>query len=33
MVDGIFHADPHPGNIFLLAVDRGDPAMLTDALL
>jgi ubiquinone biosynthesis protein len=62
MVDGIFHADPHPGNIFLLAdgrlglldfgsvgridaemraslgrlllaVDRGDPATLTDALL
>ena len=62
MVDGVFHADPHPGNIFLLrdgqlglldfgsvgridagmraalqrlllAVDRGDPATLTDALL
>jgi ubiquinone biosynthesis protein len=62
MVDGIFHADPHPGNIFLLAdgrlglldfgsvgridaemraslgrlllaVDRGDRATLTDALL
>jgi ubiquinone biosynthesis protein len=62
IVDGVFHADPHPGNIFLLtdgqvglldfgsvgridsrmrialqrlflSVDRGDPAMLTDALL
>jgi ubiquinone biosynthesis protein len=62
MVDGIFHADPHPGNVFLLddgdlglldfgsvgridagmrvalqhlllAVDRGDPTALTDALL
>jgi ubiquinone biosynthesis protein len=62
MIDGIFHADPHPGNVFLLpdgqlglldfgsvgridaemraalqrlllAVDRGDPATLTDALL
>ena len=62
MVDGIFHADPHPGNIFLLsdgqlglldfgsvgridaemrgalqrlllAVDHGNPAALTDALL
>lgn len=62
MVDGIFHADPHPGNIFLLAdeqlglldfgsvgridaemraalqrlllaVNRGDPATFTDALL
>jgi ubiquinone biosynthesis protein len=62
MIDGVFHADPHPGNIMLLAdgrvglldfgsvgridaglrgslqrlllaVDRGDPAGLTDALL
>lgn len=62
MVDGVFHADPHPGNILalhdgrlglldfgsvgrldgqlraavqtlLLAIDRGDPAALTDALL
>jgi ubiquinone biosynthesis protein len=62
VVDGVFHADPHPGNVFLLtdghvglldfgsvgridtrmrvalqrlflAVDRNDPAMLTDALL
>jgi ubiquinone biosynthesis protein len=62
MYDGIFHADPHPGNILLLpdgspalldfgsvgrldgglrsamaglflAVDRGDPAALRDALL
>jgi len=62
MLDGIFHADPHPGNILLLedgdlglldwgsvgridavlradlqrllmALDRGDPIMLTDALL
>ena len=62
MLDGIFHADPHPGNILLLtdghlglldwgsvgridaalrgalqrlllALDRGDPVMLTDALL
>jgi ubiquinone biosynthesis protein len=62
MVDGVFHADPHPGNVFLLsdghlglldfgsvgrldagirgalqrlllAVDRGDPVALTDALL
>jgi ubiquinone biosynthesis protein len=62
MLDGIFHADPHPGNIlllddgrlalldfgsvgrldallrsalqqFLLAIDRGDPAGLYDALL
>ena len=62
MVDGIFHADPHPGNILLLsdgqlglldfgsvgridaemrgalqrlllAVDHGNPAALTDALL
>ena len=62
MVDGVFHADPHPGNVFLLcdgqlglldfgsvgridagmraalqrlllAVDHGDPATLTDALL
>ena len=62
MVDGIFHADPHPGNVFLLsdgqlglldfgsvgridaemrgalqrlllAVDHGNPAALTDALL
>jgi ubiquinone biosynthesis protein len=61
-LDGIFHADPHPGNILLLndghlglldwgsvgridaglrgalqrlllALDRGDPVMLTDALL
>ena len=62
VLDGIFHADPHPGNILLLtdgqlglldfgsvgridaglrgalqrlllAVDRGDPLALTDALL
>ncbi|HEY7263603.1 MAG TPA: AarF/UbiB family protein [Trebonia sp.] len=62
MLDGIFHADPHPGNILLLndghlgvldwgsvgridaglraalqrlllALDRGDPIMLNDALL
>ena len=62
MLDGTFHADPHPGNIvlledghlglldwgsvgridaalrgalqrLLLALDRGDPVMLTDALL
>jgi len=62
MVDGVFHADPHPGNILLLrdgrlglldfgsvgridaelrgalqrlllALDRGDPVRLTDALL
>ncbi|MBV9047703.1 MAG: hypothetical protein JOY58_05520, partial [Solirubrobacterales bacterium] len=62
MIDGIFHADPHPGNVLLLAdgqlalldfgsvgridsglraalqrllvaVDRGDPAALNDALL
>jgi ubiquinone biosynthesis protein len=62
MLDGIFHADPHPGNILLLndghlglldwgsvgridaglraalqrlllALDRGDPIMLHDALL
>lgn len=62
MVDGVFHAVPHPGNVFLLcggqlglldfgsvgridagmraalqrlllAVDHGDPATLTDALL
>jgi ubiquinone biosynthesis protein len=62
MVDGVFHADPHPGNIMLLrdgrlglldfgsvgridaelrgalqrlllALDRGDPVRLTDALL
>jgi ubiquinone biosynthesis protein len=62
MLDGIFHADPHPGNILLLrdghlalldwgsvgridgglrgalqrlllALDRGDPVMVTDALL
>jgi ubiquinone biosynthesis protein len=62
VVDGVFHADPHPGNIFLLtdgslglldfgsvgridaemrdalqrlllAVDRGDPATLTDIML
>jgi ubiquinone biosynthesis protein len=62
MLDGIFHADPHPGNVLLLgggglglldfgsvgridaglrsalqrlllALDRGDPAGLTDALL
>jgi ubiquinone biosynthesis protein len=62
MLDGIFHADPHPGNILLLgdghlglidwgavgridaglrgalqrlllALDRGDPVVLTDALL
>ena len=62
MIDGIFHADPHPGNVLLLAdgqlglldfgsvgridaglrsalqrlllaVDRGDPAALHDALL
>jgi ubiquinone biosynthesis protein len=62
MIDGVFHADPHPGNVFLLAdgqvglldfgsvgridaelraalqqlllaVNRGDPAALTDALL
>jgi len=62
MLDGIFHADPHPGNILLLgdgrlglldwgsvgridaglrdalqrlvlALDRGDPVMLNDALL
>ena len=62
VIDGVFHADPHPGNVFLLpdgklalldfglvgridsemraalqqillAVDRGDPAALTDALL
>ena len=61
-IDGIFHADPHPGNVLLLAngqlalldfgsvgridsglraglqrllvaVDRGDPAALNDALL
>ncbi|SDN90083.1 ABC1 kinase family protein [Lentzea jiangxiensis] len=62
MLDGVFHADPHPGNVLLLAdgrlglldfgsvgridsalrsalqrlllaIDRGDPASLTDALL
>ncbi|MBP2477428.1 ubiquinone biosynthesis protein [Crossiella equi] len=62
MVDGVFHADPHPGNILaladggiglldfgsvgrldgqlrgavqnlLLAIDRGDPAAMSDALL
>ena len=62
MLDGIFHADPHPGNILLLgdghpglldwgsvgridaglrgglqrlllALDRGDPIMVTDSLL
>jgi ubiquinone biosynthesis protein len=62
MLDGIFHADPHPGNILLLgdghpglldwgsvgridaglrgalqrlllALDRGDPVMVTDSLL
>ncbi|GGM83100.1 ubiquinone biosynthesis protein UbiB [Lentzea pudingi] len=62
MLDGVFHADPHPGNVLLLAdgrlglldfgsvgridsalrsalqrlllaIDRGDPAGLTDALL
>lgn len=62
MLDGVFHADPHPGNVMLLsdgrlgmldfgsvgridsmlraalqrlllAIDRGDPAGLTDALL
>ncbi len=62
MIEGIFHADPHPGNVLLLAngqlglldfgsvgridaglraalarlllaVDRGDPAALHDALL
>ena len=62
MLDGIFHADPHPGNILLLrdghpglldwgsvgridaglrgalqrlllALDRGDPLMVTDSLL
>lgn len=62
IVDGVFHADPHPGNVLvladgrlglldfgsvgrldgivrgalqqvLLAVDRGDPAALRDALL
>ena len=62
MLDGVFHADPHPGNVMLLsdgrlglldfgsvgridsalrsalqrlllAIDRGDPASLTDALL
>jgi len=62
MLDGIFHADPHPGNVvllsdtrlglldwgsvgridaglrgalqrLLLALDRGDPVLLTDALL
>jgi ubiquinone biosynthesis protein len=62
MIEGVFHADPHPGNVLLLAdgrlglldfgsvgridaglraalqrlllaVDRGDPAALTDALL
>ncbi|HTU72475.1 MAG TPA: AarF/UbiB family protein [Trebonia sp.] len=62
MLDGIFHADPHPGNILLLgdghlalldwgsvgridarlrgalqrlllALDRGDPVVVTDALL
>ncbi|MFS8096365.1 AarF/ABC1/UbiB kinase family protein [Lentzea alba] len=62
MLDGVFHADPHPGNVFLLsdgrlglldfgsvgridsalrsalqrlllAIDRSDPAGLTDALL
>jgi ubiquinone biosynthesis protein len=62
MLDGVFHADPHPGNILLLrdgrlglldfgsvgridaelrgalqrlllALDRGDPVRLTDALL
>jgi ubiquinone biosynthesis protein len=62
MIEGIFHADPHPGNVLLLAdgqlglldfgsvgridaglrtalqrlllaVDRGDPAALNDALL
>lgn len=62
LLDGVFHADPHPGNVLLLedgrlglldfgsvgridavlraalqrlllAVDRGDPVALTDALL
>ncbi|MGW0519676.1 ABC1 kinase family protein [Crossiella sp. NPDC003009] len=62
VVDGVFHADPHPGNILaltdgrlglldfgsvgrldgqlrgavqnlLLAIDRGDPAAMSDALL
>ncbi len=62
MLDGVFHADPHPGNVFLLsdgrlglldfgsvgridsalrsalqrlllAIDRSDPAGLTDSLL
>ncbi len=42
VVDGVFHADPHPGNILLLAaalqrlllaLDRRDPVALTDALL
>ncbi|HUQ61335.1 ABC1 kinase family protein [Lentzea sp.] len=62
MLDGVFHADPHPGNVLLLsdgrlglldfgsvgridsnlrsalqrlllAIDRGDPAGLTDSLL
>ena len=62
MLDGVFHADPHPGNVLLLAdgrlglldfgsvgrldpalrgalqrlllaLDRGDPAGLTDAML
>jgi hypothetical protein len=44
MIEGIFHADPHPvGRVdaglraalqrLLLAVDRGDPAALHDALL
>jgi ubiquinone biosynthesis protein len=62
MLDGVFHADPHPGNVLLLAdgrlglldfgsvgridsalrsalqrlllaIDRSDPASLTDALL
>ncbi|MGW6932766.1 ABC1 kinase family protein [Lentzea sp. NPDC054927] len=62
MLDGVFHADPHPGNVLLLsdgrlglldfgsvgridsalrsalqrlllAIDRSDPAQLTDALL
>ncbi|TWP53278.1 AarF/ABC1/UbiB kinase family protein [Lentzea tibetensis] len=62
MLDGVFHADPHPGNVMLLsdgrlgmldfgsvgridsmlraalqrlllAIDRGDPAGLTDSLL